>query len=371
MQAGALDVGIGERQWRGRTVWVAPTDRGRSAFSRLRRLWLGFHHDIRCLFALAHRDRYDAVQVRNKFIVGVLALVVARWRGLKMFYWLSFPEPESRMDGADDGLARPRLANRVRGRLYGFLLYRWILPGCDHAFVQTQRMKQHIINLGIAPEKMTPVPMGVEPGELTRALGRRKRDRAESQFVIAYLGTLNRQRRLEILIDTLALVRQAGVDARLVLVGDGERLEDRALLERRAALANVANHLVITGFLPREEALAEVARADVAVSPIVRTRVLEMGSPTKLVECLGLGVPVVANDHPEQAMVLKESRAGVCVPWDARHFARGVLWLAKQGSANRRLMGERGKRWVFEHRNYRRIADEVEGCYLALLADHR
>jgi glycosyltransferase involved in cell wall biosynthesis len=95
---------------------------------------------------------------------------------------------------------------------------------------------------------------------------------------------------------------------------------------------------------------------------------LNSTSPTKLIEYLALGLPVVANDHPEQRDVLKSSQAGVCVPWGARYFAKGVTWLAVRGPVVRERMGESGRRWVLAHRTYDRIADELEHQYLKLLS---
>jgi hypothetical protein len=40
---------------------------------------------------------------------------------------------------------------------------------------------------------------------------------------------------------------------------------------------------------------------------------LNPASPTKLVEYMALGKAVVANDHPDQRMVLEQSGAGICV----------------------------------------------------------
>ena len=125
--------------------------------------------------------------------------------------------------------------------------------------------------------------------------------------------------------------------------------------------------LEVTGFLPRATALTRLREADVCISPFFPTPVLLSTSPTKLVEYLALGLPVIANDHPEQRLILRESRAGVCVPWGARHFARAVRWLAHRSLAERRSMGERGRNWVRANRTYDRIADKVEKTYLNLL----
>jgi glycosyltransferase involved in cell wall biosynthesis len=86
------------------------------------------------------------------------------------------------------------------------------------------------------------------------------------------------------------------------------------------------------------------------------------------VEYLALGCPVVANDHPEQRLILRESRAGVCVPWGARHFARAVRWLMARSQAERAAMGSRGRAWVECNRTYARIADQMERTLIAVVA---
>jgi glycosyltransferase involved in cell wall biosynthesis len=91
-------------------------------------------------------------------------------------------------------------------------------------------------------------------------------------------------------------------------------------------------------------------------------------SPTKLVEYLALGLPVVASEHPEQRLILHMSGAGVCAPWGARHFARAVRWLLRRSHEERTSMGARGRAWIETHRTYARIADTLEGKYGQLLS---
>src|SRR5690606_12350643 len=102
---------------------------------------------------------------------------------------------------------------------------------------------------------------------------------------------------------------------------------------------------------------------------IPRSPLLDVGSPTKMIEYLALGIPVVANDHPEQRLILRDAKAGVCVPWGARHFARGVRWLMSKSPEERAEIGRRGRVWVERHRTYARIADDVERTCLETIAD--
>ncbi len=366
MQARDHSVPTGRQTWNGRTVWVGPTDCGDGFLHRLRRHWLAFVHDVRSL-RHARRPAYEAIQVRDKYLIAFLAVLVARARGLKFFYWLSFPESESQLLRARDRSARyPRLA-WIRGKVYAFLLYRWILPLSDHVFVQSQRMKEDVCARGARPSRVTPVPMGIDPG-MVRRFGRRDRSRGGHFVTLVYLGVIAAERRLDVLVDMLALLRRDGADVRLLIVGDAKSPEERLELERRAQALGLDAYLRITGFLPREQALARAAAADIGLSPIFPTPVFLPASPTKLVEYLALGLPVVANDHPEQRLVLRETRAGVCIPWGARHFARAVRWLMRRTPQEREAMASRGRAWVEANRTYTRIADALERQYVELLS---
>jgi glycosyltransferase involved in cell wall biosynthesis len=80
---------------------------------------------------------------------------------------------------------------------------------------------------------------------------------------------------------------------------------------------------------------------------------------------MAMGKAVVANDHPEQRLVIEQSGAGYCVAWDESEFARAIVALLSSPDQARK-MGERGRRYVMEHRSYARIADLVERELLAI-----
>jgi glycosyltransferase involved in cell wall biosynthesis len=369
MQAEKDTEPTGPRPWHGRTVWVGATDSRDGSLHRLRKHCLGLWHDFRSL-RHARQENYDAVQVRDKFIIAALLAFVAHRRGLKFFYWLSFPEPESQLQRVAERTARYPVLTYVRGRWYSWLLYRWILPRCDHAFVQSDQMRLDVAAQGIDPGKLTPVPMGIGASDV-RPMRTHVTPDSEAKsggVLLAYLGTLNSQRRLDVLVDMLDLLRKSGLAARLLFVGGGDDPDDVPRIQRRAAQLGLSEHIEITGFMPRASALERVQAADICLSPFFPTPVLRSTSPTKLVEYLALGLPVVANDHPEQRRVLRDSRAGVCVPWGARYFAKGVAFLAARSPAERHSMGERGRQWVLAHRTYDRIARQLEAEYLGLLA---
>jgi glycosyltransferase involved in cell wall biosynthesis len=329
-----------------------------------------FWRDLTILLR-ASRSEYDAVQVRDKFLIAAIAIWIARRRALKSFFWLSFPFPETDILRARERVARYRLLIHLRGRLTAWMLRRWILPRSDHIFAQSELMKRDMCAQGLDPAKVTAVPMGFELSEIQAAQrGPQWQDArlSSGEVRLGYLGVLDVERRLEILIELLADLRGRGTPARLLVVGDAEKREDREAFERHARHLGVADSIEITGFLPRGEALKRIRSVDVALSPIFPSAMFRVASPTKLVEYMALELPVVANDQFEQRQILRMSRAGVCVPWGARHFARAVRWLMQRSAAERDTIGRRGRAWAEAHRTYERIADQVESQYLTLLS---
>lgn len=345
--------------WGSGQVWVGATDLGQSLFSRIRKHALGIANDWR-LFSRLRRTRYDAVEVKDKFLAGILAIIAGRLFRTPFIYWLSYPFPEHYLLRARDGTARYPLLYRIRGAVFKILLYRLLLPAADHVFVQSEQMRADIAAEGIPAGKMTAVPMGVradlcdEPGPSVH-----REVIPAGVPAILYLGTLSKVRRLDFLIRVFAKVLMSIPAARLYVVGRGDDPADEAFLHGEVSRLGLHSSVVFVGHLPQAQALKFVREADVCSSPFYPTPILRSASPTKLVEYMAMGKPVVANDHPEQKRVIEESGAGYCVPYEEQPFADAVVRLL-QDPEGARSMGQRGRRYVLEHRTYGAIAAAVE-----------
>jgi len=226
-------------------------------------------------------------------------------------------------------------------------------------------MQRDVADRGIPVSNLTPVPMGVKLDSVAPSLAGRKRVSIPAgERWLVYLGELSRSRRMDFLIRVFARVRAVIPEVKLYLVGSGEAEEHR-LLVTEAMRLGVLGAVVFVGQLPRDEAFKYVSIADVCVSPIFPSPVLKPASPTKLVEYMALGKPVVANDHPDQRFVIEQSGGGLCVPWDENAFANAAIELISAPElANE--MGEKGRQWVARNRAYPVIADIVEREYIRI-----
>jgi len=341
--------------------------------SRAGQYFVKFMHQAKVLFS-ADASRYDAIQVRDMGLTALLGLIAARIKGLQFFYWLSYPQSEGQVDRAR---ARGRRAGMrywfplLQGTFGQWLLYRVVLPRADHVFVQSEQMRMDVAHRGIALERMTPVPMGVDmeladPAQIPPAVD----TRLDGKRVIAYLGTQDRVRQIEIMFEMLVKVRQQVPDVLLVLAGDTEDAEHRAWLKAEAARLGVADQVLWLGWRPSSEAWGYMRRAEIGLSPFPRSFLLDSASPTKAVEYMGLGLPFVANDNPDQKLVVEESGAGLCVPMRSGDFADAVVRLLSDPEEMRR-MGHLGRLYVAGTRSYDSIGRGLAGVYLDLIAKGR
>ncbi len=358
-------VGDAAVHWEGGRAMLCNAGSGRV----LRHLRL-FVHTLRCTLKASPAE-YSAIQVRDMPLHAAIALIVARLRGLPMYYWMSYPMPEGHLGRARSyGLSRGPLAFLwpwLRGVVGYVLLYWFVLRRADHVFVTSDRMKEDVLRLGIRPEKVTPLPMGVDldalrPHEIEPVDDARLRGR----IVLVYLGTLDAPRRIDILFDMLRLVRQERPDAILLLVGGTRDSEHLTRLRATARAVGVADHVIWTGWLPTAEAWRYVRRGDVALSPFPRGDLLDSASPTKVPEYLALGLPVVCNDNPDQQALITECGCGVCTPYDSESFAAAVLELLRMSPADRDDRVARGRAMVAARRSYEVLAAQLAGVYRTL-----
>ncbi|MDP1788085.1 glycosyltransferase [Nitrosomonas sp.] len=330
-----------------------------------------FFHGIRCMLE-ADRKRYHAIQVRDMPIAAAIGLLIARFKGLRFYYWMSYPMPEgqillARERGLSTGLMKfifPWLNGRI-GRL---LLYRVVLPNVNHVFVQSNQMKIDLIKLGIRSEIMTSVPMGVDLEELQNLDISPMNDiHLAGKRVLVYLGTLIRPRKIETLFEMLAIVKREFPNVLLVLVGDAQDEPHQRWLEVKAEEAGVKDQLLWTGWLSMFEGWRYVCAAEVGLSPFPRGYLLDSASPTKVPEYLALGVPVVCNENPDQEQVILQSGAGVCAPYTALDFANAVIQLLKMDKCKRNEMVIKGKSYISKCRDYRIIGSNLAHSYRDLL----
>ena len=344
--------------WQSCRAYIGPADNRRNIVWRVKNHFLRVMNDF-SVFKLLKNNTYNCVIVRDKFFTAMIPLFASLLYERKFIFWLSYPFPEESLYRVKDGTAPYPLYYYVRGHLFKLILYRIILPLSKHIFVQTDRMKNNLVKKGVYSSKMTSIPMAVSVKEIPFIGYKHPIDYGSRKKIIVYLGTLVRTRKMEFLIRVFANLLEKEKEALLYLVGGSKNPSDEKFLKDEARKLGVLELVKITGFLPQKKALRFVEIADVCVSPIFPSPILNLGSPTKLLEYMAMGKASVANDHPEQKKVMRESGSGICVPWKEEEFSKAIIYLLNN-PYEAEQMGIRGRKYIEDNRNYKNVAAIVE-----------
>ncbi len=138
-------------------------------------------------------------------------------------------------------------------------------------------------------------------------------------------------------VAALAGIASRRPEARLIVVGKGERGEERELL-RLAGRAGLAEMIDYRGWLAPEAIPAVLALADVALAPMQDTLINRARGLAKLLELMGAGLPIVASRVGQAAEYLEDGASGFLVPpGDPGALAVAVLRLLNDEVLRSRL----------------------------------
>lgn len=358
------NISVTEVPWNGGATQLCTLPNNR-ALQHIMKLW----HNISILL-YSNKRNYSAIQVRDLPVAALFGLTIASCKRLPFFYWMSFPQSEGQILRAKNRGFKAGFRYwfpLLQGHVGKFLLYRIILPRTTHIFVQSEQMRKSVAAFGIALENITAVPMGVDlEAANLQDVQPIQDERLNDKQVIVYIGTLDPERQIELLLEMLALARRTDNKIILVLAGSSPDTYYLTRLQQQANRLGIADAIIWTGWLPMQEAWRYVRAAKIGVSPYPRSSLFDGGSPTKAYEYMALGIPVIGSDNPDQAMSIIDSGAGLCVHLTPECFASALLELL-QDEPLRLQMAQNGRQYIADVRNYDQLARKVFEVYRHLL----
>lgn len=188
----------------------------------------------------------------------------------------------------------------------------------------THSFKDVLARRGIDPRKIAVVTNGVDlsrfkprpkDAQLLQSLG------LEGKFVLGYIGTHGMAHGLETLLDAAGQLRRRpdGGRFRLLLLGDGA--EKQALKDRALGLG--LDNVLFLDTVPKDQVARYWSVLDVSVIHLRKTELFNTVIPSKLFECMGMGIPVLHGVPGESSrIVLEEGCGAVFESGDADELAR-------------------------------------------------
>ena len=227
-------------------------------------------------------------------------------------------------------------------------------------------VRDDLVALGVAPvSKFEVIRLGIEleqrvaPDDGERKETRRQLGLPDDPFLVGWVGRMTAVKRTDLVVRVLRRLVDRGVDAHLLLVGDGP---DRDGLERYAHDLGVIRRCLFLGYQE------DVARYYEAMDALLLPSVNE-GTPVSVIESLAAGRPAVATRVGGTPDVVRDGVDGFLVDSDdADDLAARLAELAAD-PARRARMGASGRERVLERYAVDRLVDDVDALYRRLLAE--
>ncbi len=236
------------------------------------------------------------------------------------------------------------------------MMEKYLYRDAEKIVVLTRSFADNLKGRGINAGKLHFLPNGVDPEVWQRE--RRSTARQglglDSKFVVSYVGTHGMAHNLETLLDAADILREHD-DISIQMVGDGAEYANLRMRAEQDALSNVS----MIGQVSRDDARAYVAASDVSVVLLRKSELFKTVIPSKILEAMAAGNPVVLGVEGEAKRIVEDAGAGICIePENPAELADAVLRL-KEAPHLREQMGRNGRAAVREHFERRRIAHEM------------
>jgi glycosyltransferase involved in cell wall biosynthesis len=238
------------------------------------------------------------------------------------------------------------------------------LEKADQVWLMSEEMKKYFSSI-LNTEKMKVWPSAVaadiEPikYQTKASLYREKLGIDAQDKVIVYIGTLSRQRGLNFVLNAFKILLEHQPKSKLLFLGYSLDSFDIIFLKNYAATIGVNHRVIFHPPVDEEELPYFVAVADVGISPFKPNFIFRHNSPLKLLEYFKAGIPVVANNIPEQKTVITESNAGLLVEWNEHEFANALFKILSLPMKDRIRMGYLGYLWVRQNRDIEVLTEEM------------
>jgi len=291
---------------------------------------------------LRHRP-FDAIFVfqTSPITAALPAIWFRRLKRAPMLMWVLDLWPESL--SAVGAVRSPWLLGIV-GRLVSFIYKR-----CDRILVQSKGFVQSVRAYSPDTSKVRYFPSWAE-STFARSLDAvapapELRPFSET-FNVLFAGNIGVAQDFPAILDAAEALRDRS-DIRWLIVGDGRSADDlRTKIDERG----LGQCVVLLGRHPLDRMPSFMRGAQALLVSLKRDPIFSLTIPGKIQAYLAIGLPIIGMLDGEGARVIDEAGAGfTCAAGDGASLARCVAKLAELSEAERKSMGEKGKKYNSSH----------------------
>ncbi len=230
--------------------------------------------------------------------------------------------------------------------IFGKVVERLTTRLTDEIIANSESTKRALVGIGFTKD-IKVIPNGIDFEEI------RKVSPSNESSDIIYAGRLIKDKNIDLLVRSIALVKAKIPDIRCVIIGDGP---ERDNLERLIHKLNLEDNISMVGFVEEHgQVLSHMKSSRVFSSPSTRE-----GFGIVALEANACSLPIITVNHPQNAVcdLITEGKSGFICELSEQDIARKILEVLdnKQGFGSKCIDFAQRFDWPA-------IAAEVEKAY--------
>lgn len=271
--------------------------------------WAGFINVLAAFvrgLQVARREQPDIILGFNLAPYGVVAWAVALFTRKKCLVSLLGTD-------FDRTIHKPIIGSMLK----------WILRQVDGAIIYSEAAKQGLVELGIYPSRVFVLPNTINTDKFY------PHDDPQIEVDLVYVGNLLPDKRVDLVLQTLAIIHRTLPDVTLRIIGDGPQY---APLQALAQELGIAHAVEFSGW-------SDQIAADLRHARILLLLSEHEGLPAVILEAHCTGLPVISTDVGAIRTVLRDGDNGYLfpVPTNPESVARRVIALLSQPELYQRM----------------------------------
>lgn len=209
----------------------------------------------------------------------------------------------------------------------------------------TEGIKNDICRRGWIDKKIVLINCGVDINKLypddESRVQIRKMYNLENKKIVLYFGALGEANNIGVILRAARQLK-SHEDICFMLIGDGMQSQQIIQKMKELNLENVIIHKPV----PKDQARAYINAADICVVTLLDIPLFSGALPTKMLDYMACGKPVLCGVRGEAKRVVEESRAGfVFEPNDDKQFSELILDLTENNNTTK-MMGKNGIEFI-------------------------